>query len=406
MTRVFEVPGSKSEIARAFILSSFLNDGELRMNMNARADDVMVAKRCMLGFRNGEKEFHCGDSATFFRFLALRVSRQIGHFKLMGSERLLQRPHDELLLLLESLGVHVWWESDERSKKFRALHIRSQNGWQAPPDGTLRVSVYRSSQFLSALLLSSWNLPFDLQLRLHGEMVSKPYFEMTRSFVEKCGMEIAQESVSSTESLIKIKRHQKIIASEVPIESDWSTGVFLLTFGTVEGDYALKSFIPDSLQADAEGLKLLLEMGADIKFQNNLLFVKESSTLRGIDCDLKNSPDLFPVLCALSALPRVRGMSNFRSLGHLEFKESHRPKKLLELLSGLGAKCRFDGDIFEVLEPISLTQKFYFDPRPDHRLVMAGKILTRAGANLELADESVISKSFPEFAQFEESCLA
>src|SRR5690606_20509794 len=132
--------------------------------------------------RNKES-IHCGAGGTTFRFMALRASREPGEWILTGTDRLLSRPQDELLKVLRQLGVEAQLDS-------AGLKIKTQ-GWRIQGDG-VHVHSSQSSQYASALLLSSWDLPFAMNISLSRQQVSEPYWRMSLALCRQCGMQIQQ----------------------------------------------------------------------------------------------------------------------------------------------------------------------------------------------------------------------
>lgn len=397
------IPASKSEVARALILASYAKEGVHKPVYFSGAEDVRVAERCVSALAQGAREFDCADSATFFRFFALRVSRVPGHFTLKGSEALLARPHEELLQILGQFGVKAWWTSDFRGLK-TALNIESSQGWQRP-NGAIEVRVDQSSQFVSALALNAWGLKFAIKISWQGTFVSRPYFDLSLKMARSAGALIAESSA----------RFVEVNAPELPsaipqkIEGDWSSAFFVFAMAALRGKARITNLDLQSSQPDARGLELLEGMGASVirsadgisvsapSSSPHGIRVPAASRLQCLNADLSASPDLFPVLACLAAT--AQGVSALSGLRHLQFKESPRQKRIVDLLKSLGVSVHETSDCLEITGSTfsAAPDPVTFDPRPDHRLVMAAAVLKAAGANVELLFAEAIAKSFPEF---------
>jgi len=145
-----KISSSKSIMNRGLICSSF---GEnFQLIGDSQCDDVVKMREAVarIGIANS---FDCGSAGTVLRFLAFRISRLEGSYRLMGTERLFSRPQEELLALLKILGVTAMISEDHL--------IISGEGWK-PLDGVLSIDRSISSQFITGVTLSAWGLDFPL----------------------------------------------------------------------------------------------------------------------------------------------------------------------------------------------------------------------------------------------------
>lgn len=377
---VGQISSSKSLFNRALIASSFNN--ELYVQGVSESEDVKHLKKALVDLLSGETEFFCGDGGTTLRFLALRASREVGTFVLTGSKRLFSRPQEGLVKLLLQLGVEAKIESNK-------LIIISQ-GWK-PMGDALYVDASKTSQFVSALILSSWNLGFDLHFNKSQLAVSDSYLDMTIALVEELGMKVARSGNEYT--VFKSEPAQYFYE----LEPDMSSMFSLAALGALNGSCRLKNFPKNSLQPDKVFLDLLKEMGANIEVDDKILCVSEAP-LKALSCDIGQSPDLFPVLGVVCAF--AEGESHLYGAKHLAYKESNRIKKTAELLESIGRDVTINEDGFIVkgiTEKDLLGYEFTFDPDKDHRMAMAAGLLKSMGANIKIVDKDVVNKSFPEF---------
>lgn len=372
------LPSSKSLYNRALIAQSFFP--QLRLKGSSQASDVEKMKIAISQIGH-ESKYDCGEGGTVLRFLALRLSREIGEFELYGHPRLFARPQDELVRVLSQLGVKAQFKDQK-------MYIESM-GWK-PQGDTLLVPCGRSSQFLSAVALSSWKLPFDLYISPENFQFSRPYFYMTQRLLERMGMRFRYWSDDFC-----ILKDQSLSTEEVIIEPDLSSCFSLAAVAVVSGSMSLKDFPEKSLQPDIYFVEILKMMGAPVRVEGGILKVSKAPSLNGIRVQLKGSPDLFPVLSALCAL--AKGPSELRGAPHLKFKESSRVEKMAELLTKLGCQVIEHDDGLSIIPPDKLKEGFEFDPEDDHRLAFAAGVLLKAGVVFKLLNKQVVDKSFPEF---------
>lgn len=375
-----QLPASKSLMNRALIVQSFFP--HLKIKGDSTSQDVQQMRQALRQMAQGVP-IECGHAGTVFRFMALRTARFPGKHRLVGSERLLARPQNDLLKILGQLGSVV-----ELSKT--SLDLQSW-GWKMLGDA-LHAPVENSSQFASAVVLSAWLLPFEICLLLSGKAVSESYLKMTLRMVEQLGMSVKQQG-----NEIRIPSNQKVTASEIEIEPDMSSAFALAAAATVNGRVSLTGIPEVSQQPDARFIEILKMMGAAVELQNGRLEVHKAKSLKGIQLELTNEPDLFPVLAALCAT--AEGESQLNGARHLAFKESDRIARTAELLRLCGREVLVFDDgikIFGTKSP-KMADLVKFDPDQDHRMAMAAAVLKLAGEPIEIQNPQVVEKSFPGF---------
>ena len=374
-------PFSKSLLLRALIVKSYFP--ALQIKGNSECDDVLSLKRGLENLKN-RTIINCLHGGAVLRFLALRASRECGSFVLNGSVDLFQRPMQELQIILNQLACKV--RLTEHS-----LILKSQ-GWCLSGDA-LTVSANRSSQFVSAILLNSWKLNRDLFINVEGDMVSSSYFQMTLSFLRSLGMQIIGEN---REYCIPARQeiHQFIYQPEPDMSCLFSLAAL------TKKESVFTDWPTQSLQADFIFPALLRKMGFQVKQTNQALKIAIGKSVKPIKYNIKNCPDLFPVLAALCAL--AEGISHLYGAPHLRYKESNRIEQMAKLLRQTGRKVKVlnDGLIIEGKSVSSDGEKksvIYFDPKEDHRMVIAAAVLKKAGEPIQILNPAVVNKSFPDF---------
>ena len=376
-----EIPGSKSVFNRALIVQSYFS--VLDLKGFSECDDVRYMRAGLKEIRQRSR-IDCGEGGTTFRFMALRASRQMGVHVLEGAQRLMERPQQGLIDLLAQLGVQARIKRNE-------MHIVSE-GWKRPP-GPLRVNTSESSQYASSLVLNSWLLDFDLEFELVGDKVSESYFDLTLEMVRYLGMRYKR----TASGIFHIPLGQRIEKLEYEVEADLSSTFTMAAAGALAGESIIENFPPHSRQPDKVFVDIFRRMGVMVELEGTRLSVQENFPLRSVDCDLYQSPDLFPVLAVLCSW--AKGPSKLHNAPHLVKKESNRIRKVAELFTLLEIRHEVlsDGMIVHGDPQQKLARGIKFNPDKDHRMVMAAALMKLKGHDITIEEPEAINKSFPEF---------
>jgi 3-phosphoshikimate 1-carboxyvinyltransferase len=380
-----EISSSKSLFNRALIAQSFSE--HVQIHGLSQSEDVLHLQKALKAFKVGENRFYCGDGGTTFRFLAVRVSRQRGEFHLEGSEQLFSRPMKELLHFFDQVGVNY-------NLKRTTLTI-SSSGWVLPPEITCTST--ESSQFLSAIALSSWDLPRDLIVELPRQIPSRGYLQMTLDVLRECGLESkVQEASLINEPFLMIKAQQKPQTTKLLIEQDMSSLFSLAVCAILGGDIEIKNIPAESMQPDSVFFDYFRRMKIEYKRDGKKFSIGKQDNFRGIETDLTHTPDLFPALAVLCS--KAHGITTLLGLHNLQFKESNRYEKTIELLRRLDRRIdKIDGGVMIHGRSDPFNTKGDFDPSGDHRMAMAAQAANLGGAQLNILNKSAVNKSFPEF---------
>ncbi len=372
------VSSSKSLFNRALIIQSF--NPYIELVGQSDSDDVKLMQAAVQSLGQA-KEFECGHAGTVLRFLAFRLSRLKGRFILKGSKRLFSRPQDELVKLLSQLGSDV-----ETSEDFMQI---TADGWRVRGDGIF-VDGNKSSQFASGILLNAWDLEKDFFFQYDSKKVSEAYFRMTLELVKQFGLKVEQ---SGNEFMIKAG--QKPLSEKYQVEPDISSAFSIAALAMHRGAALIENFPQRSLQPDIFFLACLQEMQVPFVLNDKGLEIQPVQSYRGLDVNLNNAPDLFPVLSALCVF--ASSDSYISGVEHLRFKESDRIEKAIELIDKLGGNAQYEEGLFKVTPTKQRPQQIQFDADQDHRQVMAAAVAKAAGVNVKLTGLEAVSKSFPEF---------
>lgn len=394
------IPRSKSWLNRALILKSLRDD--LRIldwePTDADGDDVVHLSRCLKALAEGATVFHIGESGTGLRFLLSRLAIETGEYRIIGSSRLLQRPHGVLFDALLKLGATV------RIVDATTLEIRATGGPKAPT--RIEVDSSESSQFASSLHLVSLGISVPLEIVVTGEPRSTGYFEMTKSLVEgvRKGRKVLvpEADASSVATLATIAEASATVLRRRAVRRLASHLISEDEAGLAKVLNSLEELVRGTQQPDRGVFDILRKSAKPIAVAETDVNHRRGS----MNVDLSSAPDLFPCLAALSVFSE--GTSTFFGAPHLRLKESDRIAGVAKLLNLVGVKCveQPDGLVVHGADDTTLERwtklrrqglGFQFDPESDHRLAFAAAVLSAGGVPVEVSSRGVVGKSFPQF---------
>jgi 3-phosphoshikimate 1-carboxyvinyltransferase len=373
---------SKSWLNRAQIIYHFAG---VSFPFSSTADDVKHLKNAIASIGHSQ-EFHLGQGGTSFRFFVFLVSKLTGNFRIFAEPQLLGRPQKPLSETLGQLGVAC----AAREKYFEI----TGEGWSN--SGTVTCDAGLSSQFISGLLLSCWNLENDLTIKVPKPLMSEEYLNMTLKMLQECGMKI-ETSDDPKEIIYTVFKKQTPHISHLTPEADVSSAFSLAAAAVVNGSAEIRNWPVNSTQPDVAFLKAFQQMNIRFSESHGVLKVEKHNTWSGCEMNIGNSPDLFPVLSALCALGD--GKSKLYGAGHLKVKESDRLAKTFELLKLCGVKFEElpDGIIIYGRSFSEPAKPVVYDPAGDHRMAMAAALFKLAGFNIQILNRECVEKSYPNF---------
>lgn len=378
------ISASKSWLNRALVIQHF--NPALKVDAFSASDDVISLQKAILQIGRA-LIFNLGMGGTSFRFFVFLISRYKGEWVLKAHDRLLERPQQELIHVLNQLGVKSEFGSGE-------LRLQS-TGWQ--PQSKIVCSADLSSQFASGLLLSCWNLDVDLEIEINKPITSLGYLQMTFELLKEAGMNL--QIIENEKNLsVKIVKNQKSKVTELKSELDVSSAFSLASAAVTGGQVEIKNWNNNSKQPDLEFLEIFKKMKIDFSISQKNFSISQQKSWNSVEQDLNNSPDLFPVLSVLCAF--ASGISVLKGASQLKHKESDRIHKTQELLNLAGYKTEILKDGLKIFGQSSdqlLSKKIVFDPDHDHRMAMAAALIRLKGYNIVIQNPEVVNKSYPNF---------
>ncbi len=402
---VIQPPGSKSITNRA-LLCAALAHGESELSGLLDSDDtrLMVAALRQLGVNIGlnhqtatahvtgcagdfpvkSAELFVGNSGTTIRFLAAAVSTNAGRFRLDGVPRMRQRPIGALVDALRQLGVEARANNHDQ---FPPIEI-SSTGWSARE---VSVAGTESSQFLSGLLLAAPYAPAMTTISVTGQLVSRPYVNMTLRIMQQFGA-----SVRVQDHRYEVDCTRRYRGVRYRIEPDASAASYFWAAAAVSGgSVTVQGLSSDSIQGDVGFCDCLRAMGCQVDYAGDSTTVTAPSQrrLRGIEVDMNQISDTVPTLAVVALF--AHGPTIIKNVAHIRYKETDRIGDLARELRKLGARVHEHDDGL-VIEP-GPTRPAEICTYDDHRMAMAFSIAGLCVAGVKILHPDCTSKTYPGY---------
>lgn len=394
-------PPSKSYSVRAILLAA-MSSGDTTITNCLDADDTRYALEAVrtLGFavsgsiksglRIGERvsmsandvPIFVGNAGTAMRFLTGWLPFTPGRFVLDGEQRMRERPIGELVDVLLSIGAEVEYAEREGYPPLRIRGKKMRGGFD------VTVSATTSSQFASALMLGGATLPSGITLRIVS-LASAPYVDVTAEILRDFGAKVEKAGNTIRISAARLER------VEYRVEGDYSSAAYWFAAGAATtGEMRIEGLRAESLQGDARFLDILRQMGATVETNELSIVVKGPARLQGGQFDCNATPDIVPTLAAIG--PLASSPVTITNVANLRVKESDRLATVTAELRKLGATVEEQADGL-VIQPGWHHDPAIIETHNDHRIAMAFAVAGLARGGVTIADENVVSKSYPRF---------
>jgi len=392
-------PANKSYTHRAIFLAA-LSDGKSIVKKILRSNDTIATINACRGFgvevdevedkvtiKNTIGEtvqnsmINAENSGTTIRIAIAIAALSGGNTKLTGDESLRKRPMKPILDALDTMGVET--ESEDGRPP---IHVKGKiQGNEVSINGDI------SSQFISALLIIAPRLPEGLIINVEGNMVSKPYVDLTIAIMKKFGVEVKIEKAYER----YIISHQMYKPTTFSIPSDFSNLALLLAANVLLGDgLTIEINLGDMPQGDEAIIDILERLGVNVTLENDIITTESPSLLKGGKFDLSDTPDLLPAL-AILALKSEKPIEIF-NVKHARFKETDRIKIISRELKKIGLEVEEKEDGL-TLKKTSELHSAELNSENDHRLFMAFSIAGMFVGECTVSDPDSIKVSYPEF---------
>ena len=401
------VPGSKSITNRALPMAA-LALGESHLSGALFSDDSRYFIDCLrrLGYtietdeqqaavtvqgagvrplvHPGGLDLFVGNSGTTARFVTALVSLGQGRYRVDGVKRMRERPMAAMVEALTQMGVDA---CDEMGTGCPPLVVEASG----LGGGEVVVGGKDSSQFVSGLLIAAPYARSPVQLEVRGELVSKPYVDMTVAMMRQFG---AHVDASGQRYTVYTKPYQ---ARDYEIEPDASGASYFLAAAAVCGGTVEIAGLSDhSLQGDAGFAQVLERMGCSVRYRHGTISLTgPTDGLCGIDVDLFAMSDMTPTLAAIAPLAKEPVI--IRNVANIRLKETDRIRACVTELRRFGVSVSEFADGLRIEPCASLQSGVSVHTYDDHRIAMAFSILGLRTPGTLIENPGCTAKTYPDF---------
>lgn len=379
------VPLSKSMSNRALIIAALAGVTDYTGDL-ADCDDTSLMKRALSDPQATEVD--AGAAGTVMRFLTAYYAARPDTPAIVidGTERMRNRPIGALVDALRTLGADIAYQGEEGYPPLKITGRRLDGG-------VLRLDASVSSQFVSALLMIAPAMVGGLRLELDGDVVSRPYIDMTIEMMRRAGAEVEVDRDSITVA------PGAYSPEALTVEADWSAASYWYELEAVaSGEVIVDGLVAESCQGDKACARIFADLGVTTEYDNSgaTLLASPDYSPR-LTLDMADTPDLVPaivVTCCMLGVPfRLTGLASLR------IKETDRVEALCREMLKIGVILTAESDSVLVWEgerrPVNALPEF--DTYDDHRMAMALSMISLYVPGIVIRDAEVVSKSFPGF---------
>lgn len=405
---VITVPGSKSITQRALIAAALAAGTSFLVGPLASDDTryTIAALRAM-GIRVSEQEtgwkvegrdgkilappepIYLGNNGTATRFLTSVAALGSGHFEITGDRRMAERPIAPLMTALRGWDVRVKSREGTGCPPLEIEAAGLAGGRTVLPEG-------KSSQYLSSLLLVAPYARVPAELEVRGEVLSRPYVEMTLAVMADFGVRV--EAAPGLD-FFRIPR-SSYTARTYRIEGDASSASYFWAAAAVTGGRVTVANVPvPSLQGDAGLVPLLARMGCNVVRSGDGITVTGPEKLRGITADMGDMPDVAPTLAVVAAF--AEGTTVIENVAHLRIKECDRIAAVVSELRKMGADVE-EEEARMIIHGRAGGANLHgaeIATYDDHRIAMCFAVAGLRTEGVVITGEGCVAKSFPDFWQ-------
>lgn len=404
------IPGSKSISNRVLLLATLARGSTTLTNL-LDSDDIryMLASLKQLGIQYtlSEDKTECvvegnegpissasaqslflGNAGTAMRPLCAALTLGQGEFTLTGEPRMEERPIGDLVDALRQLGADVTYLKNDGFPPL-TINATGLNG------GDVEIAGDLSSQFLTALLMVAPLTKDSVNIKIKGELVSKPYIDITIALMKQFGVEVINHQYQRFE--IKAGQHY-VSPGKVLVEGDASSASYFLAAGAIKGGEVKVTGVGRlSIQGDVKFADALAQMGANIEWGDDYIIARKS-TLTAIEMDMNHIPDAAMTIATAALF--ATGTTKLTNIYNWRIKETDRLAAMATELRKVGAIVEEGHDYITITPPAELNTAA-IDTYNDHRMAMCFSMMAFADCGITINDPDCTSKTFPDyFVQF------
>jgi len=400
------LPGSKSLSNRALLIAALANGTTKITNLLVSEDiehmlnalkslgiEYTLSKcgtECVVignnGFFNTTEplELFLGNAGTAMRPLCAALAASSGEFVLTGEPRMKERPIGHLVNALEQLNANTQYLENTDYPPLK-INGKSLSGQSVTIDGSI------SSQFLTAILMIAPLLKTDTDINIEGELVSKPYIDITLNIMSRFGVEVQNNDYQS----FTVKGNQSYQAIEkYMVEGDASSASYFLAAGAIKGgEVTVHGVGKLSVQGDKHFADVLEKMGAEVIWADESITVI-GKPLHGVDMDMNHIPDAAMTIATTALF--AKGKTIIRNIYNWRVKETDRLLAMATELKKVGAEVDEGHDYISITPPESLIHAD-IDTYNDHRIAMCFSLVALSDTPVTINDPKCTAKTFPDY---------
>ncbi len=403
------LPGSKSISNRVLLLAA-LAAGTTEVKALLDSDDTRVMLEALraLGvnwqrhegtddyrvegiggvFPVKQAELFLGNAGTAFRSLTAACALAGGDYTLKGVPPNHQRPIGDLVNAQRQHGAQIEYLGNDGFPPLRMTPAQLRDKAEVSVKGSV------SSQYLTGILLAAPLLGREVTVRVEGELISKPYVEITLNLMHRFGVEVKREAWHTF--TVPAATYQSPGAIEV--EGDASSASYFLAAGAIgHGPVRVDGVGRNSIQGDVRFAEALARMGAELSFGANSIECRRgcADRLEGITLDCNHIPDAAMTLCVVALF--ANGPTRLDNIASWRVKETDRIAAMATELRKLGATVEEGSDYIIVTPPKKLTPNAAIDTYDDHRIAMCFSLVAVGGTPVRINDPKCTAKTFPTY---------
>ncbi|ECI6151430.1 3-phosphoshikimate 1-carboxyvinyltransferase [Salmonella enterica subsp. enterica] len=399
------LPGSKSVSNRALllaalacgktVLTNLLDSDDVRHMLNALSalgiNYTLSADRTRCDITgnggplraSGALELFLGNAGTAMRPLAAALCLGQNEIVLTGEPRMKERPIGHLVDSLRQGGANIDYLEQENYPP-----LRLRGGFTG---GDIEVDGSVSSQFLTALLMTAPLAPEDTIIRVKGELVSKPYIDITLNLMKTFGVEITNHHYQQ----FVVKGGQQYHSpGRYLVEGDASSASYFLAAGAIKGGTVKVTGIGrKSMQGDIRFADVLEKMGATITWGDDFIACTRGE-LHAIDMDMNHIPDAAMTIATTALF--AKGTTTLRNIYNWRVKETDRLFAMATELRKVGAEVEEGHDYIRITPPTKLHHAD-IGTYNDHRMAMCFSLVALSDTPVTILDPKCTAKTFPDY---------
>ncbi|SQD76861.1 3-phosphoshikimate 1-carboxyvinyltransferase [Moritella yayanosii] len=400
------LPGSKSVSNRALLLAA-LAKGTTRLTNLLDSDDIrhMLNALTKLGVQydlsacktictvtglgrafsvNEKLELFLGNAGTAMRPLCAALCLSEGEFELTGEPRMEERPIGSLVDSLRQAGADVTYLKNE---DYPPVLIKG-TGLKG---GNIKIDGSVSSQFLTAFLMAAPLADNDTTIEIVGELVSKPYIEITLHIMQQFGVTVTHDNYQTF--TIKGKQTYQA-AGDFLVEGDASSASYFLAAAAIKGGKIRVTGIgKKSIQGDIQFADVIEAMGGKITWGDSYIEA-EVGELTAVDMDMNHIPDAAMTIATTALF--AKGTTVIRNVYNWRVKETDRLTAMATELRKVGAEVEEGHDYIKITPPAQLVHAT-IDTYNDHRMAMCFSLVALSDTPVTINDPGCTSKTFPDY---------